>query len=125
MSMHLGITLQRTSSDSSAAAPGESSLQTALKYTLWSIQEASSSQEPDDESSLINKTQVHLCVHRGEAFAKAYEESMLKRENDEELDAALQQRSTLNKDTLKELSVTQATVTPFWWALYVMFKVRC
>ena len=62
---------------------------------------------------------------RGEAFAKAYEESTLKRSNDEELEAALQQHSSLNKDTLKELSVTQATVTPFWWALFVMFKVRC
>ena len=62
---------------------------------------------------------------RGEAFAKAYEESALKRSNDEDLEAALQQHSSLNKDTLKELSVTQATVTPFWWALFVMFKVRC
>ena len=66
---------------------------------------------------------VRVC--RGEAFAKAYEESALRAQNDEELDAALQQRSALNKDTLRELSVAQATVTPFWWALYIMFKVRC
>ena len=62
---------------------------------------------------------------RGEAFARAYEASDLKRSNEEELDAAMQQRSSLNKDTLKELAVTRATVTPFWWALHVMFKVRC
>ena len=60
---------------------------------------------------------------RGEAFARAYEASELKRSNDEELDVAMQQRSSLNKDTLKELTVTRATVTPFWWALQVMFKV--
>ena len=66
-----------------------------------------------------------MCTCRGEAFAKAYEESALKRSNDEELEAVLQQRSSLNKDTLKELSVTQATVTPFWWALFIMIKVRC
>ena len=69
--------------------------------------------------------QAPLGSCRGEAFAKAYEESALKRSNDEELDAALQQRSALTKDALKELAVTRATVTPFWWALYVMFKVRC
>lgn len=62
---------------------------------------------------------------RGEAFAKAYEGSDLKKSNDKELDVAMQQRSSLNKDALKELSVTRATVTPFWWALYVMAKVRC
>lgn len=74
-------------------------------------------------SSRSHEFLVRVC--RGEAFAKAYEESALKGQNDEELDAALQQRSALNKDTLRELSVTQATVTPFWWALYIMFKVRC
>lgn len=62
---------------------------------------------------------------RGDAFARAYEASALKQSNDEELDAALQQRSALTKDAIKELAVTQATVTPFWWALCVMFKVRC
>ena len=37
----------------------------------------------------------------------------------------MQQPSSLSKDTLKEVAVTRATVTPFWWALQVMFKVRC
>ena len=65
------------------------------------------------------------CACRGEAFSKAYESSELKRSNDEELDVALQRRSTVSKDTMKELSVTRATLTPFWWAIYTMFKVRC
>ena len=42
----------------------------------------------------------------------------------EQLGSAMQQHSSLSKNTLKELSVKRATVTPFWWALYIMFKVR-
>ena len=61
---------------------------------------------------------------RSETFTKAYADSELRQRNMEELGSAMQQHSSLSRDTLKELSVKRATVTPFWWALYIMFKVR-
>ena len=33
-------------------------------------------------------------------------------------------RSVISKESLKELKTKRATVTPFWWALLVLFKVR-
>lgn len=57
-------------------------------------------------------------------FADMYEASPLKMSNDAELDAMLKQNSSLNPATLKELSVKRATVTPFWWALWIMFRFR-
>jgi hypothetical protein len=53
-----------------------------------------------------------------------YEGSELKKANDAELDSALQQHSTLRAETLQQLSIKQATVTPFYWALYTMLRVR-
>lgn len=66
-----------------------------------------------------------LRTHRSETFTKAYADGELRQRNMEQLGSAMQQHSSLSKDTLKELSVKRATVTPFWWALYIMFKVRC
>lgn len=51
--------------------------------------------------------------------------SDLKARNDAELDGLLQQTSRINPSTLKELSIKRATVTPFWWGLWIMFKVSC
>ena len=65
-----------------------------------------------------------LCTCRSETFTKAYADSELRQRNMQELGSAMQQHSSLSKDTLKELSVKRATVTPFWWALYIMFKVH-
>ena len=65
-----------------------------------------------------------LCTCRSETFIKAYANSELRQRNIEELHSAMQQHSSMSKDALKELSVKRATVTPFWWALYIMFKVR-
>ena len=65
-----------------------------------------------------------LCTCRSEAFTEAYAHSELRQRNIQELDSVMQQHSSLSRDTLKELSVKRATVTPFWWALYIMFKVR-
>ncbi|CAL8464553.1 g4088 [Coccomyxa elongata] len=61
---------------------------------------------------------------RGGMFADMYEASALKAANDEELDGMLKQNSSVNPATLKELSVKRATVTPFWWALWIMFRFR-
>lgn len=61
---------------------------------------------------------------RGGTFADMYEASALKAANDEELDGMLKQNSSVNPATLKELSVKRATVTPFWWALWIMFRFR-
>lgn len=56
-------------------------------------------------------------------FADFYETSALKAANDAELDGLLKQSSSLSPASLKELSVKRATVTPFWWALWIMFRV--
>ena len=53
-----------------------------------------------------------------------YEGSELKRANDAELDSALQQHSALRAETLQQLATVQATVTPFWWGLWIMLRVR-
>ena len=63
-------------------------------------------------------------MRRADAFAGMYEGSALKGANDAELDSALQQRSTLRADTARELAITRETVTPFWWGLWVMLRVR-
>ena len=57
-------------------------------------------------------------------FAGMYEGSELKRANDAELDCALQQHSALRAETLAQLATVQATVTPFWWGLWILLRVR-
>lgn len=66
----------------------------------------------------------HVVSGRGGMFADTYEASALKAANDEELDGMLKQHSSVNPATMKELSVKRATVTPFWWALWIMFRFR-
>ena len=66
---------------------------------------------------------VHRHPCRGDAFAGMYEGSDLKRTNEVELDSALQQRSIIKASTMQELAITRATVTPFWWGLWVMLRV--
>ncbi len=56
-------------------------------------------------------------------FADLYESSELKAANDAELDGLLQQHSTVSPQRLKELSIKRATVTPSWWALWILFRV--
>ena len=53
-----------------------------------------------------------------------YEGSDYSRANNAELDGALQQRSSIRAGALRELAITRATVTPFWWGLWVMLRVR-
>ena len=53
-----------------------------------------------------------------------YQNSGLRADNDAELDAAMTQRSTIRRATLAELAVQHATVTPFWWGLWIMLRVR-
>ena len=52
-----------------------------------------------------------------------YEGSSLKAENDAELEAAMTLSSTIPPETLAELAIKHATVTPFWWGLWVMLRV--
>jgi hypothetical protein len=52
-----------------------------------------------------------------------YNSSALKVRKDAELEGMLQQTSRINARTLKELSIKRETVTPFWWGLWIMFKV--
>ena len=52
-----------------------------------------------------------------------YENSSLRSLNLAELDAAMTQRSTIRRATLAELAVQHATVTPFWWGLWIMLRV--
>ena len=54
-----------------------------------------------------------------------YAASPLRARNEAELDGLLQHTSRINPATLKELSIKRATVTPFWWGLWTMFKVGC
>lgn len=57
-------------------------------------------------------------------MAALYASSGLKRRNDGDVAAHAKQRSVIGKESLKELKTRRATVTPFWWALGVLFKVR-
>jgi hypothetical protein len=67
---------------------------------------------------------VGALLHRADVFAGMYEGSELKSTNDAELDSALQQRSTMRAETTQELSITRETVTPWWFGLFVMLRVR-
>ena len=52
-----------------------------------------------------------------------YEGSSLRAENDAELESVMTQRSTIRRATLAELAIQHATVTPFWWGLWIMLRV--
>ena len=52
-----------------------------------------------------------------------YEGSSLRAGNDAELEATMAQRSTIRRATLAELAIQHATVTPFWWGLWIMLRV--
>ncbi|CAK0787534.1 hypothetical protein CVIRNUC_010754 [Coccomyxa viridis] len=88
-------------------------------------QEAQPLQEGSNEAEwIVDITTQADRQGRSETFTKAYADSELRQRNMEQLGSAMQQHSSLSKNTLKELSVKRATVTPFWWALYIMFKFR-
>ena len=53
-----------------------------------------------------------------------YEGSSLKAQNDKALEGWMTLSSTIPPKTLAELAVKHATVTPFWWGLWVMLRVR-
>ena len=60
---------------------------------------------------------------RAPLFAGMYEGSSLKAENEKALEGAATLSSTIPPETLAELAVQHATVTPFWWGLWVMLRV--
>lgn len=67
---------------------------------------------------------------KAKAFADTYAASTLKGKNDEEQDGlaigALRggKSARASMATLKELSVKEGTVTPAWWAIKTLLKVR-
>lgn len=72
---------------------------------------------------------VDLTTHadhegQGSEMAAAYKNSLLARQNAERIAVHAQQHSVLSAQTLKELRTKRGTVTPFWFALFVLFKYR-
>lgn len=61
---------------------------------------------------------------RADEFADAYAESELYAENARLMTSRPGMESRTSITTIQELAVTQGTVTPFWWGLWVLIKVR-
>lgn len=61
---------------------------------------------------------------RADEFADAYAESELFGENARMMSARPGMESRTSITTIQELAVKQGTVTPFWWGLWVLIKVR-
>ncbi|GMH35776.1 hypothetical protein BSKO_03644 [Bryopsis sp. KO-2023] len=61
---------------------------------------------------------------KGGELAKSYESSELKKENDADLEGFLKEKDEVSGDTLKELAIKRATVTPFYSALKTLIKYR-
>ncbi len=60
---------------------------------------------------------------RADEFGDAYAESELWAENARLMTARPGMESRTSITTIQELAVTQGTVTPFWWGLWVLVKV--
>lgn len=63
-------------------------------------------------------------VGQVEPLITAYQESDLKKEVDEAVQALSQDKLELPEQVWRELAVTRATVTPSWWALMTLIKYR-
>jgi ATP-binding cassette subfamily G (WHITE) protein 2 len=62
---------------------------------------------------------------KGGDLATVYEKSDIKANNDAQLERLMSEKaSDLPPEVLKELQVTKATVTPWWWAFKTLVKYR-
>ena len=52
-----------------------------------------------------------------------YEGSTLKAGNDAEVKGALRQGNAQSTEAMAEVASQHATVTPFWWGIWVMLRV--
>lgn len=57
-------------------------------------------------------------------LAHEYEGSELKQENDAYIDYHMSDTINVSEETLKELAVQHATVTPWWWGFRTLFVYR-
>ena len=56
-------------------------------------------------------------------MVNAYDTSELKKNTEVEIDARLDEKSSLSEDEYKHISAQRATVTPFWFGFKTFLKV--
>ncbi|CAD7705429.1 unnamed protein product [Ostreobium quekettii] len=78
-----------------------------------------------NEAEWITDVIVHVDrMGGGAALAETFNRSTLKGEGQEALEAMMKESAAVSEETLRELSVRRATVTPFWWGLRTLIKYR-
>ena len=87
--------------------------------------EQSRSVYENSEAEWITDIVVSAAKQTGnDQMAAAYDKSDMKKSVEEQIDAKLDERSSLSEDEYKQIAGGRATVTPFWFGIKTLFKVR-